>query len=485
MKFSRAVTLLLAAALLSSCGAQNTDASTEENTTAPQATEEVTTELGSLAELGKQDFGGAEFSILGREYAKLGTLPSIEFVVEEENGDLINDTIFKRNQIVEDQFNVVIKATQCAQGQANTVIEQSQMAGDGEYDLVWAHVNDMSTMVQKDLLSDYNGMPYIDITKPWWNQLATDSLTVNGKCFLQMNYIPFTGVMLSHCLYFNKATAEDYSLENIYELVRGDKWTFDTFASLAKKVSEDVDGNNVFDDNDSYGLICSHGTTGGAMSIAMGTKVLKIAGDGSFELKLLSDRNQSIIEKLVALTTDGCTYMITDYKLENDLAKMFAEGKGLFYSGFLTDSYQFFRDMNDDFGLLPFPKYDEAQEHYITTVTGGTGLLGIPKVVKDPDMVGFVTEALAIESYKYVYPAIYETVFTQKLLRDDESQEMFDILMEGLEIDFGRTFKYTAYADLMPDLIVDGSTELASSCATYEADAAAHYEKMIALYYED
>ena len=100
-------------------------------------------------------------------------------------------------------------------------------------------------------------------------------------------------------------------------------------------------------------------------------------------------------------------------------------------------------------------------------------------------MVGAVTEALAIESYNYVYPAIYETVFNEKLLRDDESREMFDILMNGLEIDFGRTFKYTAYSDLIGDLVAKGSTDLASSAAALEPAAEKHYSDVIELFYPE
>lgn len=198
-----------------------------------------------------------------------------------------------------------------------------------------------------------------------------------------------------------------------------------------------------------------------------------------------NERNQNILEKIIKLTSSNSTYMITDFSLENNLAKMFAEGKSLFYSGFLTDSYQFFRNIEDDFGLLPFPKYDSSQENYITTVTGGTGLLGIPQFVTDSKMVGTVTEALAIESYNYVYPAIYETVFNEKLLRDEESKEMFDILMEGLEIDFGRTFKYTAYSDLLADLVAKGSTDLSSSAAALADAAKQHYSKVLKVFYED
>lgn len=477
---------LLICASLTACGSGNANKQTETEEKTQSVTEEVTEKvITAESRLGKRDYGGAVYTILGREYAKLGNLPSMEFAVEEENGDLVNDTVYQRNRAVEELLNVRIEAIQAPQWNSVSLLESSQMAGDGAYHLIYQHVSEMSTMVAKKLLSDFNTMPDIDITQPWWNQLATESLTVNGKCYLQMNYIPFTGVLLSHCLYFNKAVASDYQIDDLYAFVKENKWDFETFAELVKRVSDDVDGNGIFDEKDQYGLLCSHGTSGGAFSIAMGTKALQIESDGSFELLIDTEKNQNILEKIVSLTSDQSVYMITDYAKENDLAKMFAEGKSLFYSGFLTDSYQFFRDMKDDFGLLPFPKYDTSDEHYITTVTGGTGLLGIPAYVVDRDMTGAVTEALAIESLNDVYPAIYETVFETKLLRDEDSLEMFDLIMNGLEIDFGRTFKYADYADIMCNLVAAGKTTLSSSAAAQEKRARKHYEEIIELYFED
>ena len=479
--------LLLCCALLASCG--DTAASPAAGETEP-ASAEIVTETEEVTEktlyrsaelLGTYDFGGAEYHILGREYAKLGDLPAMEFTVEGENGDLINDTVFKRNRIVEEQYNVSVTSEQGAVSLA----EKSVLAGDGAYDLIWAHINDMSSLATKGVLSDYYTLPVIDITQPWWNQLATQSLTVNGRCYLQMNYIPFTGVLLSHCLYFNKTIAAEYDLENCYDLVKNNGWTFDKFSALAKTVSRDVDGNGVFDDKDFYGVLASHGTSGAAFSIAMDVKAVKIHEDGTFDLILSSDRNQSILAKIVDLMSDPSAYLITDYAKENDLARMFAADQALFYSGFLTDSYQFFRAMESDFGLLPFPKYDESQPSYITTITGGTGLLGIPRVVADEEKTGVITEALAMESYNYVYPAIYDTVFEDKVLRDEDSMEMFDILMNGMEIDFGRTFKYGQYTDLFCDLVAKKSSDLMSAAAKQEKGAVKAYQKVIDTYYKD
>lgn len=484
--------ILIAAALLTASLASCSDNSVPSSETAatgteitPAETETADTAVYSKNVLPERDFGGAEYHIMGREYAKLGDLPSYEFTTDSENGDLINDTIFKRCSIVEEQYHVDITCETYATDKSVAALEQSQLAGDTAFDLVWSHINSMGAMVQKSLLSNYYDIPFIDITAPWWNQLATESLTVNDRCYLQMNYIPFTGVMLSHCLYFNKDIAAQYDISGLYDRVLDNTWTFDAFAETVKTVSSDVNGDGVYDSEDLFGLLGSHGTIGVAMGVAMDVKAVEIADDGSFTLGLATDRNQSLFDRIADIVETDSVYMITDYTLENDLARMFAADRGLYYSGFLTDSYQFFRDMKSDYGLLPFPKADETQPSYITTITGGTGLLGIPLVLADEEKTGLITEALAIESYRLVYPAIYETVFEDKLLRDEESAKMFDILMQGLEIDFGRTFKQADYVDLFGELLVKKQRTLISSAEKLQKKTETHFKKIIDLYFAE
>ena len=474
--FSLLLAALLLASSLTGCG-DTADETTADTTPVETAAEETETKpLRSADLLPAADFGGADYVIIGREYAKLGELPAMEFVVEELTGDIINDTIYKRNQTVEENFNVNVTAMT---GDAGALVKTAVTAGDGTYDLSWAHVNTMSSLSLNGYLANYYDVPHIDMTGAWWNQLAVESLTQNGKCFLQMNYIPFTGVMLSHVLYFNMDMVTEYGLTSPYDHVNENTWTFDTFASMVETVSVDKNGDGVWDDGDTYGLLSSHGTSGAAFAVAMNVQPLTFHTDGSFSLSLLSDRNQSILESIVALTHTPASWLITDYSKENDLAKMFAAGQGLFYSGFMTDAYQFFRDMEQDYGLIVFPKWEASDESYITTVTGGTGLLGIPMVTADMERTGQITEALAIESYYDVYPAVFETVINNKLLRDEDSQKMFELLMNGLEISFARNYKHAAYTDLFADLTAKNATDLASSTASLEKAATEHYEKVL------
>ena len=173
--------LLTSPVLLSACGEDAPDATADTVSVDTTAEETETAAPRSADLLPASDFGGADYVIIGREYAKLGALPAMEFVVEELTGDIINDTIYKRNQTVEENYNVNISAIT---GTASSLVQTSVTAGDGAYDLAWAHVNDMSSLSLGGYLANYYDVPHIDMTGAWWNQLAVESLTKNGKCFL-------------------------------------------------------------------------------------------------------------------------------------------------------------------------------------------------------------------------------------------------------------------------------------------------------------
>jgi hypothetical protein len=91
-----------------------------------------------------------------------------------------------------------------------------------------------------------------------------------------------------------------------------------------------------------------------------------------------------------------------------------------------------FRGMEANFGILPLPKFDEEQASYHSVVNSYTGtLLGIPKSVVETEMISIVLEALAAESRYTLQPAYYDIALTRKYMRDEESEEMLDIIFNS------------------------------------------------------
>ena len=63
---------------------------------------------------------------------------------------------------------------------------------------------------------------------------------------------------------------------------------------------------------------------------------------------------------------------------------VFTQNRALFFASVLGDAEKM-RDMNSDFGIIPFPKLNEAQEQYKTTSRDNRSMFCIPTDVKDAD----------------------------------------------------------------------------------------------------
>ena len=117
--------------------------------------------------------------------------------------------------------------------------------------------------------------------------------------------------------------------------------------------------------------------------------------------------------------------------------------------------------MDVDFGIVPYPKYDEAQKDYISLNTAG--LMCVPSDVKDIEMVGIVCELLGSESKRYTIPAYFDVLLKYKGVRDDESLEMMKIIFDNVVYDFGYNYSnFTNMAYIVPRIIEQKSTDVTS-----------------------
>ena len=118
------------------------------------------------------------------------------------------------------------------------------------------------------------------------------------------------------------------------------------------------------------------------------------------------------------------------------------------------------RDMESDFGVLPYPKWDEAQETYAHYVDGHATIMAIPKTCRDLDREGIILEAMSYESYLSCLPIYYDVLMTKKNVRDEQSGEMLELIYNTRAFDFAYvydnfglsfTFQYQVERD-NPDL---------------------------------
>ena len=433
MKKQTTILLLSLALLLTSCGANGaaiTDGTAVQTGSDTPQSSDVTEEVSD--DLGKLDFEGDEFNILTRSQLVF----FYPLNVEQETGDIFNDAIYNRNRSLEERFN--FKFSEQYYSNANEP-HNYMLAGDDSYDMYTGRCTFMYNFAAEGLLIRADDIPNVNLSKPYWDAKLYDNLSVNGEHYFAVGDFNITSYDFTHVLLFNKKILEEYSLGDIYEIVRDGKWTFDKFAEMGREVVSDLNGDSVMDENDQYGYSSLAKQVLPGFWIAADT--LTISKDKNDQLVYTAPSDDKFIEvyqKIFQITwDDNIWHRVPRSVNREEEMDLFCEGKALF-----TDSSCFqisnIRQTDTEFGIIPYTKYDLNQEEYLSRIEG-CELFGIPKINRKPEMAGAILEAMACESMKSVIPAYYDIALKVKFTRDNESAEMLDLAFKNRVFDFGDT----------------------------------------------
>ena len=459
--------LLLGALMLTACGGKDGEAMDTETASAPTDSAEAVTENPYNDSLpAKMDLEGYEFRVLifdkgnieGHNNAWRGWID-----IDAETGETMNDAAYRRNLEVEERLNVHISCLEQGNfGETVPIVRKAVMAGDDAFDFVILQ-NDRtatSSLLTDNCLLDLNGIEALDLSQPYYLQSVQETFNLSGKQYLLSGDALCS--LYSHSYIFtNMDLWGQYDLEDPYELVRSGAWTLDKCFSLIKGTYKDLNGNSKADNDDFYGITGLNETLG--YCFHSGGGMLYHADDNSYSFPVTVERNINILERLVAESQNpDCYFKFSD---STSYIKPYNEGRAIMH--FSGSSITWLRDVDFYAGLLPFPKFDEAQEQYYSILAGALG--GIPTTVSDPERTGTILEAFFSASSRHLKPAFIQTYVEQKVLQDEGSQEMFALIMDTGRHNFvdyvDPSGKFNGYK-LIYDQISKKSTDLSSKWET-------------------
>ena len=402
-----------------------------------------------LAELPEKNFNGYKFNFLVKEFNSGGYWGAVDIFAEEENGDPINDMVYKRNRIIEDRYNIEIAETRTADVVGNA--RRSIMSNSHDYDAVMPELNGAAGLATQGLFLDARSeLPYLQLGGIWWDQRANQMLSMAGRQYFLIGDMTLMANDATWVIMFNKAVVEEYGLDNLYNYVKEDDWTFDTFFGLVRGVSKDLNGDGKINLHDQLGLI----TDNGAKTILIYNTGEMAARKDADDLPYLAlntertiDASRQVFEVMADKNISINAHESADFPGIPDpwtdgANKMFQENRGLFYMISLTVMHRM-RGMDSDFGLLPSPKLDKAQtEYYHTVQPSTTNLIAFPKTTADFEMASVVIEDMNYESRDTVRYAYFDTTITHKTIRDEESAEMLDLIFGTRIYDLGFIFNW-------------------------------------------
>ncbi|MBR5633182.1 MAG: hypothetical protein IKW68_04305 [Clostridia bacterium] len=452
-------------------GGNKTEVTTDENA--------ITTYLEPIdPDLAALDYGDEEFVILSRRTTSDAQLEEgekevPELFVDELTNDPVNDAIYNSIQMVNETLGVRVREILVQAGKMNETVGIDIGSGDGNYDLVSGSVIDATPMVKQGYMYNLydNGIDtYLDTTKPWWAQHWIEQAEIGEDRLYSITGAPaLTLSRLLFVTYYNKDLGADLGIEDLYTVVEEGRWTLDYVSSLIPEVYHSLDGDDERDAEDRYGLAMNHYETCDIFWSSCDISLLSKNDEGWFETNTTNrDKLSNVFDKVYSLLYDNTgTYDFGDSSGFDPASEMFASGNVLLAFLHLKYAEQpHLRNMQDEYGIIPTPKYDEKQKEYYSYAHDQYSVLMVPSTVADPERCGAVMELLAYESYKEVQPVYYNTVLKGRYMSDPQSRKMLDIITQNVKIDacwiYGRDLGMPAAA-VMRDLLYDGKNTFASA----------------------
>jgi len=241
--------------------------------------------------------------------------------------------------------------------------------------------------------------------------------------------------------------------DELYQTVLDGKWTHEKFREVVKTVYSDVNNNGVADAGDIIGAATTPAAMNDHFSYTAGIRFTERDSDGYPKLITNHEKNNKIVETLYTLyfETPGmyiCDRTMSGTVQDGDYKNWFVSGNMLLYPHRLYATENF-RDMEDEYGIIPFPKLDENQDEYLALVSDATTVFAVPITKADIELPCAVLEAMCAENYRTVVPAYYDIALKVKYARDNIAGQMIDIIHDGTTTDFMYANNYAFDANNM------------------------------------
>jgi len=434
MKNNKLAAILAAATMISvlaSCGdtAGNADQTKETNTAAASAD---TAEPSIYDVLQDNDYGGYTFRILNN----LSNVAYINMGEAGQTGESLDDVIYQRNEKTAETLNIQFQIENREYYDTTETVSRVVSAGDDVYYMYTLDLSFMAGHATNGYLLNILDIESIDLENPWWNKTAIDSVTIGDYVYSLFGDLHVGYYEAFYPAVFNKSILNELSLDDPYQLVRDGKWTLDVMLEMIAAAKSDLDGDGKWTTSDRYGFSIYEENGSICLLFTSNETIFEKDKDNLPVWNGLSDRFLTTYDKLVSTAFSvkhnnarSCAGEVAGSTLEKHRAMMHS-GHSLFLFEPLG-AVKNLRDVDYEIGIVPMPKFDEAQKDYRTYIFASANALAIPVTNPDPERTGVILEHMAAYSHETVRKVFFDETLDFKYVQDEEGQEMLDIMFSG------------------------------------------------------
>ena len=434
----RFLTLALALLMLVSCFAlasckndkkpEDTDDGNEEHT----QPEDLNAQL-DISESVKFD---GEFKILGFN----GLVPEFGDSTLSKP-DMVEQALMERDYFVEDRLGVTFQYSSM-NGQWNdrltysNTVRTSVQTGSKAWDLIGTYSMIPANLAINGVTLDLAKLDYLNFEKAWYPQFMADACTVQGKTYFISGDVSTNLLYSMQGVLFSAERAKDNGIEEaeLYQMVYDGTWTVENWFTMCEDLGRELGGDGVWDDSDFYPIVTASQTWFDSFYFSTGLKTVEEDANGVLHVSgdMLSEKVLAIYAYIFDAANTYHSVSIANQP------KALLEEKCIFSINQMADFRSTLAKSEEQFRLLPFPKYEEGPNTtYMTMHSFGHAQYCIPRDIDDPDCSAAVLETLGYASYTYVTPIVFEETMKLRYSENNDVSNMFDYLRNGCTFDVG------------------------------------------------
>lgn len=285
----------------------------------------------------------------------------------ERNDDDINDEIYKRTVWVEEQLNCELEEVNINIYELGNTVRNDVYSGSYTYAAAYVRAYDVLPGIIDGTHGQLDDIKTLHLDEPYWSSEIMEASSLNNRNYIATSDAHLMGFEGTWCIFFNVGILDAYGIELPYELVRDGDWTLDKLIEISREVST-LNGDESWTWND------DGKSRYGYTTIRTGVAKLLYGIGAQYGKKNIHDMPYLTCESidfydraqdLGKFVSEPGTYL---YSKGIDHGKfsylqIFLNGRAAFLGAEIQQG-ALFRKHEINFGILPYPKFDEDQIEY-------------------------------------------------------------------------------------------------------------------------
>ena len=449
--------------------APNTDDTDPSNTTEPVET----TKGYGYADIVKQNWDGYTFKIW---YPTLDNMQT-DFICENPNGNVLNDQVYQRNTMVETDLGIDIVTE--TTGSFATLTQSQFAAGwtEGDFNMFGGQGRSSLASTKNGYFADLGSYDEINPHRDYWDQDFVDNVMMKDSIYALSGEICAYTQTAVQVICFNKDLFSENGLDMPYNAVKNYEWTVDLMLDYMSGFAIDYDNDGYDWDKDRFAL-----SGWGSEGIFYGSGFRFCKNDGeTITLDYDRDYLDDVVDVMLEIWCANGSYInMSSATAQHHMPhEIFSSGRGLFCDISCVKIGVFFTEMENDYGILPEPMFNEEQGKYYSFVGSNAAIVLVPATDPNAERTGNIIESLCAASSDVVIPKMFEIVTKIQHARDEESAEMLDIALKSKLFDTCHWLVLSGIYMLPRSLINEKQNLTASYLKMFEKKAAGELEDYV------